>query len=262
MVLGGIAAFITSLPSSPQWAWRVPFLLGGLSCFLGFWLRSHIVENVPAAKKTFIPFLEIFKANKRSLLIVAAIAAFTGVFVYIGNIYIVAFLKQQVKLPTHHCTFFAIFGELIVAILIPVMAYLADKTDAYRQYRIGLLLVALCSPFIFLLCGSGHYGLITLGMIIFGVLDALVCGPMVKILFDQFPKNLRYTGVSFAWSVSAALFGGTAPLVAQFVTTRFDWLLGPSFYVSFMALVTFGIFTFTLQKPAPMVTFRLKQLTD
>ena len=268
MVLGGIAAFITSLPSSAPWVWRVPFLLGGLSCFLGFWLRKRVVDTSPITKQSAIPFFEVFKKPK-SLLIVAAIAAFTGIFVYVGNIYIVVFLKQQAHLPTHHATFFAIFGEVIVALLIPIMAYLADKTDAYRQYRWGLLLVALGSPFIFLLSATGNYGLIALAMLIFGVLDAIVCGPMVKILFDQFPSNMRYTGVSFAWSVSAAIFGGTAPMTAQWLSTQYNWILGPSFYVSIVALTTFLIFTLTHVKPVKIKQWGiikeddcLKELTD
>ncbi len=252
MVFGGVAAFLTSLPTAPLWAWRVPFLLGGISCFLGFWLRNKINETPIKRQQQTIPLLAVFRERKKSLLTVAAIAAFTGIFVYIGNIYIVAFLKQQLQLPTHHASFFAILGETIVALLTPVMAYVADKTCPYRQYRQGLLCVALGSPCIFLLCSSANYLYISLAMMLYGVLNAIVCGPMVKILFDQFPSTQRYTGVSIAWSISAAIFGGTAPLAAQYLNSQFDWALGPSFYVSLAALTTYAIFTFTLPKIQPV----------
>ncbi len=267
MVVGGIAAYATSLPHCPSWAWRVPFLLGGISCFVGFWLRNKITESIAlhqpkTTMKKVLPLVQVFKQYKKSMILAAAIAAFTGIYVYIGNIYIVVFLKQQVSLPTHHASFFAIFGEVIVALLIPVMAYIADKTDAYRQYRYGLLLVAVGSPCIFLLCLTGNYGYIALGMIIYGLLNAIVCGPMVKILYDQFPSALRYTGISFAWSVSAAVFAGTAPMVAQYLSTQYEWVLGPSFYVSLIALVTCMVFTISLRKAAPALSLQLKQLTD
>ena len=45
-------------------------------------------------------------------------------------------------------------------------------------------------------------------------------GPMMKILTDQFPAHLRYTGISVGWSLSAAIFSGTAPIVAQWSTQR------------------------------------------
>ncbi|HRE30844.1 MAG TPA: hypothetical protein PLD88_02620, partial [Candidatus Berkiella sp.] len=106
---------------------------------------------------------------KHSFVFAGAIAAFTGVFVYICNIYIVVFLKKVAHLPMNHATLFAIFGEIIVAIMIPIMAYVADKTHPYRQYQFGLCLVALFCPIIFALCYSAHYGLILLAMILYGV---------------------------------------------------------------------------------------------
>ncbi|MBS0285766.1 MAG: MFS transporter [Proteobacteria bacterium] len=261
MVLGGIAAFATSLPSAPLWAWRVPFLLGGTSCFVGFWLRATITEAKTHPPVT-LPLMQVFKQHKKSLSIVAAIAAFTGIFVYICNIYIVAFLHQQVMLPTHHASFFAIFGEIIVTILIPVMAWVADKTCPYRQYRWGLFLVALGCPFIFELCALGNYPSITLAMILYGVLNAIVCGPMVKILYDQFPVSVRYTGVSLGWSFSAAIFCGSAPMVAQYLTNKFEWTLGPSLYVSLISIITLMMISFLLPNPSLATTYRLKQLTD
>lgn len=241
MVLGGTAAFLVSQPSAPDWAWRIPFLLGGTSCFIGLWFRKAIPESALflASHHPRFPLFEVFKHHKQSFIQVAAIAAFTGIFVYISNIYIVSFLKQYAKLPTHHATFFAIFGEIIVTLMIPLMAYIADKTDAYKQYRWGLLGIMLLSPLMFMCCATGHYGLITLAMVLYGIFNGIVCGPMMKILCDLFPVALRYSGISFAWGISAALFSGTAPLVAQYLTTEQKWTLGPGFYISLVAFLTY-----------------------
>lgn len=241
MVCGGIAAYLAGHPFAPTWAWRIPFLLGGASCFLGFFARRNLKETLVSTRHIASPLVEVIQYHRKSLLTTGAIAAFTGVFVYIGNIYIVSFLKQYANVPTQEATFFAIFGEILVTIFIPLMAFVADKTDPYRQYSVGLILVALFSPVIFSLCLTGDYALITLAMIIYGILNAVVCGPMVKILCDAFPIEARYTGISFGWNLAAAIFSGTALMVAQFLTTTFDWALGPSMYVSFIALTTFVI---------------------
>ncbi|MBN9288795.1 MAG: hypothetical protein BGO43_01330 [Gammaproteobacteria bacterium 39-13] len=267
MVVGGIAAFIISLPQAPLWAWRIPFILGGLSCFLGIWLRKQVTESAPFRQKHYrkpkeMPLINVLKKYKKSLILSGAIAAFTGVYVYIGNIYIVVFLKQQAGLSTHHATFFAIFGEMIVAFLIPLMAFVADKTNPYRQYRWGLIFVALGTPCFFMLAATGDYLYISIAMLIYGILNAIVCSPMVKILYDQFPSHLRYTGISFAWSVSAAIFSGTAPMVAQYLTSKYEWSLWPSLYVSLIALLTFSIFGSIIPKTSSSLSFPLKELTD
>lgn len=240
MVCGGIAAFITSHPLAPLWAWRVPFLLGGLSCLLGYIARRNLQESLTCHSK-HAPLLEVFKHHKQALLITAAISAFTGIYVYIGNIYIVTFLKNMVDLPVHHATFFAIFGEIIVAIMIPIMAYRADQTNPYQQYSKGLLWVALLTPCIFMLCLTGSYVIIAFAMAIYGLLNGVVSGPMIKILCDQFPMKFRYTGIAFAWNASAAIFSGTALMMAQYLSTTHGWILGPALYVSTIALIIFLI---------------------
>jgi MHS family proline/betaine transporter-like MFS transporter len=241
MVCGGIAAFLVSHPNAPQWAWRIPFLIGGVSCFLSYFARKNLQESLPVQARSYAsPLIEVLKHHKLPLLRTGAIAAFTGVYVYIGNIYIVSFLKNNALLSTYHATFFAILGEIVVAMMIPLMAYYADRSHPFKQYRRGLLYVALFTPVIFMLCQSGHYGLIGIAMILYGVLNGIVCGPMVKILCDQFPVELRYTGISFGWNVAAALFSGTALIVAQFLTSQ-GWVLGPALYVSIIALITYGI---------------------
>ncbi|MFI4937536.1 MAG: MFS transporter [Candidatus Berkiellales bacterium] len=268
MVVGGVGAFMVSHPLAAPWAWRVPFLLGGVSCFIGLWLRKEIPEPILNKENSLstLPLLEVFKRCKKSFGVVAAIAAFTGIFVYIGNIYMVVFLKKYAALPTHHATLFTIGGEMIVALMIPLMAYLADQSDPMRQYRIGLLLIALFSPAIFLLASTGHYGLIFIALLLYGILNSVVCGPMMKILYDQFPPSVRYSGISFAWSLSAAIFSGTAPMVAQALTMQYDWMLGPSFYISFAALLTYAACKLLSQtEPSRATTspsFTLKRLTD
>lgn len=254
MVVGGMAAFIVSLPSMPIWAWRVPFLLGGLSCFMGLWLRQSVTESTAflTAKSTPLPrspLLTVFKQYKKELLMAMAMAALTGIYVYIGNIFMVVFLKQQALIPTHYATFFTIFGEAIVVFAIPAFAYLADLTDPYRLYRLGLWLIALLCPIIFLLAASAYYPFILLAMVIYGILNGVACGPMVKILCDQFPLAVRYSGISFAWGLAAAIFSGTAPIVAQYLSQHVSGLWGPSLYVSSAALIT--LFLVANLKKAP-----------
>lgn len=256
MVLGGLAAFIVSLPSMPAWAWRIPFIMGGLSCFVGLWLRQGIAEssaylNQKHTQKTIThSLLQLCKTYKNSFYYVAAIAAFTGIYVYILNIYIVAFLAQSVELPTHHATFFAIFGESTACLFIPLLAWVADKWQPEKQYQISLLMIAATTPLLFTLMLSGNYLNIGLAMLIYGLLNGLMCGPIVKLLVDKFPIRVRYTGISFAWSLSAAVFSGTAPLVAQYLNNTQNWQMGPAYYVSFTALIVFFIIQFTKITPA------------
>lgn len=260
MVLGGIAAFIVSYPGMPVWAWRIPFLLGGFSCVAGFWIRKRLIDSTPSQPtrptKDKLPLTTVFQKNRNGLLLTGAIAAFTGIFVYICNVYIVVFLHQTVGIPSHQAGFYAIFGEVLVAILIPCMGWLADYGCPYKQYQWGLWGVILFCPLIFMLCTTGTPWAILIAMALYGVLNATLCGPMAKMLTDQFPPHLRYTGISVGWSLSAAIFSGTAPIIATWLTSHWQLPLAPSFYVSAFALLTLLILQSCLKQSNPKSVLR------
>lgn len=62
---------------------------------------------------------------------------------------------------------------------------------------------------------------------------------MFRYLVDIFPVNIRYTGMGVAWSISVAIFGGTAPLVAQFLAIDLANIAYVVIYVCIIALVAF-----------------------
>ena len=73
------------------------------------------------------------------------------------------------------------------------------------------------------------------------VLMSCYLGPFFAVVVELFPTAQRYTGLSAGYNVAAALFGGTAPLVATLLT---DWtgnVLSPSLYLSFCALISLGV---------------------
>ncbi len=254
MVLGGLCAYCVMLPEMPDWAWRIPFLLGSFSCFIGLWLRRNFIAkrifinpNLPPF--SFRSFLNTYAGN---LTTAFSLAALTGVFVYINNIYFVVFLTKQVGLLVHEATLVAILGETLVAILIPVFAWYSDKTNPIKVYQFGLLMVVALTPSLFWFAQLGSFGGLLVSQIIFAVLNALISAPLVYILVHLFPPEIRYRSISIAYSLGAAIFGGTAPIVAQYIQTQYDWIWGivypPSLYVCFFALVTWFVVRYNASK--------------
>ena len=58
-----------------------------------------------------------------------------------------------------------------------------------------------------------------LGQMWFAVVVAFYIGPVPALLVEIFPTRLRYTGMALSYNICAALFGGTAPMVSE-------WLMG------------------------------------
>ena len=65
---------------------------------------------------------------------------------------------------------------------------------------------------------------------------------------ELFPPALRYSGLSFSYNLMQAVFGGTAPMVAGYLSFVKGSALGPAFYLMGLAAVTFLIAMFCLKK--------------
>jgi hypothetical protein len=51
-----------------------------------------------------------------------------------------------------------------------------------------------------------------------------------------FPTNCRYSGVALGCTVGSALFGGTAPLIASFLTNFSGTKIAPAFWLVLVSL--------------------------
>lgn len=254
MVVGGFAAMLVSLPGAPTWAWRIPFLLGGLGCWVAWILRRSLSETSVFLqakshnKLSTIPLITTLRSHWRSLIFTGGVAAIVGVYVYIANIYLVTFLHHEAHLSQSYASMIAMLGELLTALLIPVMGWWADHVNPKRMLKRAIVGIMIGGPVIFGLCQSGEALYLSLAMIIYALLNAALCGPMVKVLFDLFPAGTRFTGNALAWNVAVAIFSSTAPMVAKQLHYQFNWSYGPGFYITLIACFAYGCLQFKEKK--------------
>ncbi|MDN5485435.1 MAG: MFS transporter, partial [Pseudomonas sp.] len=63
-------------------------------------------------------------------------------------------------------------------------------------------------------------------------------GPAPTALAEQFPIEVRSTGVSVAYNVAVMVFGGFAPLIVTWLSKVLGTPVAPSFYVLFACVLT------------------------
>lgn len=246
MVFGAFMVSLVAYEGLPAWAWRIPFWVGAVSCFVGFTLRRSLSESpdFQAAKALLtqrekIPLMATLKHSKLAMLQTAAIAAFVGINVYVCNLYFATFLINTVRFTPHTALWIVAFGQACVALLIPMMGWLADAGSGRAMLLFGLVGATASAPIVFLLGMKHSLGLALCAQFIYAVFNAMTSAPIFNYINNLFPVQRRYTGIAVAWSFSVAIFGGTAPMVAQYLVGSLQWLQGPALYVSLSALLAF-----------------------
>lgn len=256
MVSGGgsIGAFVAALvgslsvlPSLPTWFWRVPFILGGLLAFVGFYIRRNLSET-PAFKKEVqeasailpLPIRTAILRYPLSILCCIAGAVFAGsistTYITYTNIY----LTKVVNLATHHSMLFNSFGILLYICLAPFAGIFSDKLGYLKTMRIGGLAVLIFIYPIFALFQTASTPYIFLGQALLVAFAGLFIIPLNAFMTQLFPTNARYSGVSFSYNVGIALMGGTMPIISTYLIQRTGNTMMPAFYLMASSLI--GLF--------------------
>lgn len=246
MLFGALLVSVISYESLPVWCWRIPFCIGSLSFLVGFCLRYNVSESpVFSAMKaqkmqsTMVPLIAVLKFDKLAMLQAAAVAVFIGVDVYICNVFFATYLTQYGNFSEHSALMIVAFGQGIAVLLMPVMGKIADIWSGRALMLIGLLGAAIVAPLIFFLGMLHSLSMALFGQFIYALFGAMTCAPVYNYLQDLFPTQRRYTGVTLAWGCGIGLFGGTAPLIAQYLVGTLDAWQGPAIYVSISAIIAF-----------------------
>lgn len=239
---GIAAALVGTLGESRMegWGWRVPFLVGAVLSLVGFWIRRGAEETLQSTQErtgqTRPGLFDALRRHPRESLLICGITAGGTIAYYTWTSY----------LPT--------YAELNAGV---------DKADALLAGTLLLGFFALLQPLGGLL--SDRYGRKPL-LLFFGVGFALLGVPLLRSIGDSFtslllvqcagmvlltgftsisaavnaeifPARVRAAGIGFPYSLTVALFGGTAP----YVGTLFKELGRPGlfpWYVSALCLVS------------------------
>jgi MFS family permease len=242
-----IATFVNRTWNAEEvqaFAWRIPFLVGGVFGFLAVFLRGLLVETPVfeemrrrRALVEGLPLRVVLAGHGR-----AVIASMLLTWVLTAAIVVVMLMT-----PTLIQNLFAIapadalgansLATLGLSIGCIVFGWLADRFGAERLLMLGCaaLLAATYALYFGLARSTAHLdGLYAVAGFFVGVV-----GVIPVVLVRAFPAPVRFSGISFAYNVAYAIFGGLTPLFVTLLMKNHPF--APAHYVA--ALSALGIVT-------------------
>jgi MHS family proline/betaine transporter-like MFS transporter len=240
-VLGALLATAVQVGLSEEalnsWGWRIPFLIAGPLGLIGFYLRNRL-EDTPAFRQaeaagetSSAPFAEVIRNVWPQILNLIGFVVLLNVAVYTILTYLPTYLTSVLDISDTEALFILIGVMLVMLVVIAPIGALSD--------RVGRKPILLASAIGFLLLSYPAIKLIELrdpfpiaaGIGILGLLLVLMLGVIGSALPAMFPTRNRYGGFSIGYSTSTAAFGGTAPLVVDFLITQTGNNDIPAFYL-------------------------------
>ncbi len=223
LIAVGIQLLLQNILSTTQmqgWGWRIPFFIGAILSLIAFYLRRNMDETEEfqknkSAEKDKKGSIKELLHHPRAVATVVGLTLGGTIAFYTYTTYMQKFLVNTVHVTKAQSTLLTFVSLFIYAAIQPLFGLLSDKIGR-RPLLIGFgVLGTLCTvPILTVLSHTTNQFSIFLLMMSALLIVSGYTSINAVVKAELFPARIRALGVGFPYSVTVALFGGTAEYFA------------------------------------------------
>ncbi len=249
-ILGSGSAWLVNRILSPadvaDWGWRIPFVGSVVFCVAGYFLRRGISETEAGLKAAAArpPLLASLLSDWLPVVQTFGIVGMTNAAYYLTFTYAVERRKSLTGEGGEVFLLATTLTLILVLICKPLGGWLSDRVG---RRKLMLVLTAATMSLIYVALRLMLYGSpaeFTYGQVLLAVPIGMALGLQGAMVVEIFPLRTRVTSMSFAYSITLALAGGSAPLVSTFLIERLGQPLAPAYYI-----LLYGFFGLAVMLP-------------
>jgi len=246
LLAAGVAAAVTTIADSAtltDWAWRTPFLLGGVIASAAYILRRHLpeAEYGPIEKTVTKPEAPLRRAIREQPRIMLAALLFTsgyGIVDYLTMVLLPTYAHEFGGVAEHLALRINTVGQALALLVVPLSGWLSDRAWTRRAALLAAFAAeAVFSWEAFRIVGSQGAAGLWLSQLSFAFLLALVMGVGPAMLAEQFPAGYRVSAHAVSFNIGIGIAGGTAPMIATALIEVTGSAMAAAAYLIFAAVL-------------------------
>ncbi|NVZ49041.1 MFS transporter [Pseudomonas sp. B6002] len=244
ILLGSLVATGINGAYSPEqvadYAWRIPFLLGGvfglMSVYLRRWLHETPVFAELQQRKALsreVPLRTVLRESRESIVLSMLMTWFLSAGVVVVILMTPALLQgvyhvaPKVALQANSLAIISMALGLVIA------GKLCDRLGAGRVLVFGCFgLMVTCWALYASLAGHPEW-LFPLYMLTGLFVGTVTAAPFVMV--TGFPAAVRFSGLSFSYNLAYAVLGGLSPVFVSLLLKESP--MGPAYYVALVCVM-------------------------
>ena len=232
-----------------SWGWRVPFLLGVAMVFVGFYVRTRILETPEflalkgAGRARQLPIVDALRRHYREIVLTIGASTMTTATFYVMAIFMLSYGSRTLGMSMHTMLHGLMLQGVAVICSSICFGALSDRIGRIPVVMAGAGVMA-CYVFAFFwLVRSGDEALMMLGLVGYGLLSGMTHGPVAALYTEIYDASIRYSGATLGTQVGIVLGGGFSPMIATALLKQFDGATWPiSLYIVALSIVGIACF--------------------
>lgn len=225
------------------WGWRIPFILSVAGGFVGSIMRRtvHEPEQFTEAKlrhkEHSTPLKELFKNHLGTIGYVVIIELTLSIGFYLIVTFINNFLTALLNFDMVTSLMMTTISMIAMGIVIPISGWISDKIGR-KAVLIPSALAFTFFAYPLFTSLEGSFTTALMAQVALSFIMGVFFAPIPATLVELFPLSVRYSGLSIAHSISMAVFGGSAPLIATWLIQITGNNAAPALYLGTASLLS------------------------
>ena len=243
LVVGILAAVLTK-NQMLAYGWRIAFFIGLILAIVSTILQKKATESeyfkeIKAKnEETKTPLLDSLKGPKMPLLATFVLTGYIGISYYMMLTYLPNILISGRGFSVDTTLFISVIVGCVYAFFSPLFGWFADLYGRKIVIYIPIaLMIILVYPMFWVFNKGGFTSVLIAQAVLAAIISAMTASFQVAVT-ELFPTRYRYSGMSIAYNAGVALFGGTTPVIALWLTQVTDNSYSPAIYLIITSLIT------------------------
>jgi len=201
-----------------DYAWRYPFLLGGVFGVIGVWLRRWLSETpvfmameAQREARVELPLRTVLRDHRLAMLPAMLLTCVLTSAVVVFVVITPTMMQKTFGMTAGHTFALSALGIVFLNIGCVIAGRLVDRIGAWRTVMLYSLLLPLGIGLLYtcLISGGNWVGL---AYAIAGLCCGVV-GAVPSVMVSLFPARIRVSGISFTYNIAYAAWASVTPLL-------------------------------------------------
>lgn len=221
-LIGALTATLLAQTFTPaeilDYAWRYPFLLGGVFGVIGVWLRRWLNETpvfmaMQASREQHVelPLRTVLREHRLAMLPAVILTCVLTSAVVTFVVITPTMMQKTFGMTASHTFALSSLGIVFLNIGCVIAGLIVDRIGAWRTVMLYSLLLPLGIGVLYtsLVSGGDWVGV---AYAVAG-LSCGVVGAVPSVMVSLFPARIRVSGISFTYNIAYAIWASITPLL-------------------------------------------------